>query len=29
MNRCTYRIWQWLTRNLGSLTTLGVALTTR
>ena len=29
MNRCTYGIWQWLMRNLVSLTMLGVALTTR
>ena len=29
MNRGIYGIWQWLTRNLASLTMLGVALTTR
>src|SRR5215471_1653889 len=28
MNRIIYPIWQWLTRNLASLTMLGVALTT-
>jgi hypothetical protein len=29
MNRSTCSIWQWLMRNLASLTMLGVALTTR
>ena len=29
MNRGICLIWQWLTRNLASLTMLGVALTTQ